>query len=75
MRWLMSLYIEFVGSRHVQRISNPWITGICDERNAMDENAKGVMCWLNLSSTIGSSEYLRDPVTTIAQKRKGERSK
>lgn len=39
----MSLYMEFVGSRQVERIKSPWMTGICEDRKAMEENASGVM--------------------------------
>ena len=70
----MSLYIEFVGKRQVQRINRPWITGIGVERRAMEEKASGVINWLVLSSIVGSSEYLLDPVTIMLQNRKGESS-
>jgi hypothetical protein len=40
----------------------------------MEENASGVISWLILSSMVGSSGYLLDPVTTMLQKRKGEMS-
>lgn len=39
MRCVVSLYIEFVGNRHVQRMSKPWITGTCEVRNAIEEKA------------------------------------
>jgi hypothetical protein len=71
----MSLYIEFVGSRHVHRMRSPWITGIGDDLRAMEEKARGVMSWLALSSTVGSSVYRLDPVTMIVQNRKGDSSK
>jgi hypothetical protein len=70
----MSLYMEFVGSRQVQRRRRPWMTGIGDDRNAIDEKASGVMSWLDFSSTLGSSAYRREPITIIVQKRSGHKS-
>jgi hypothetical protein len=54
---------------------SPWITGIGDDLRAMEEKARGVMSWLALSSTVGSSVYRLDPVTMIVQNRKGDSSK
>lgn len=50
------------------------MTGIGDERKAIDENASGVMSCAVRSRTVGSSVYLLDPVTMIAQKRNGDKS-
>jgi hypothetical protein len=66
--------MEFVGSRQVQRIKRPWITGTGDVRKAMEENASWITYWLVFSRTVGSSEYRRDPVTMMAQKRNGDSS-
>jgi len=58
----------------VQRIRSPWMTGIGEERRATDEKASEVMCWLVFSSTRLSLEYRLDPVTTMAQNKKGDKS-
>jgi len=71
MRCVVSLYIELVGSRHVHRISRPWMIGTCEVRSAIEENASWVMGWLVLSRT-SCSEYRRDPVTTIVQNKNGD---
>jgi len=74
MRWVMSLYMEFVGRRHVQRSRRPWITGIGDERSAIEEKARGVISWLDLSRTFGSSAYRLDPITMMVQNKNGDKS-
>jgi hypothetical protein len=72
MRCDVSLYIEFVGSLQVQRISKPWMMGTCEVRNAIEEKASWVMGWAVLSSTSGCSEYRRAPVTMMTQNRNGD---
>lgn len=73
MRWVISLYIEFVGKRQVQRSRRPSITGICDDRSAIEENAKVVMSLLDLSRMFGSSAYRLDPITIMVQNKNGDR--